>query len=102
MYIEMHHISILLTLIDPSQMEKMNDVCHPHHLFSGYMSGTEGQGGATPTMLQYLQLLQGGLLEAMFNTGTVKFGLGDHAPSSVKDGISIMLASNPQKFESVG
>lgn len=48
-------------------------------VFSGYMSGTEGQGGATPTMLQYLQLLEGGLLEAMFNTGNVKFGLGDHA-----------------------
>jgi hypothetical protein len=43
------------------------------------MSGTEGQGGATPTMLQYLQLLEGGLLEAMFNTGNVKVGLGDHA-----------------------
>jgi hypothetical protein len=65
------------------------------------MSGTEGQGGATPTMLQYLQLLQGGLLEAMFKTGNVEFGLGDHA-LVFKDGISIMLASNPQKIESVG
>jgi hypothetical protein len=39
------------------------------------MSGTEGQGGATPTMLQYLQLLEGGLLEAKFNTEMLNLDL---------------------------